>query len=578
MKLLTNNFNILLANTFFDSVKTDNYFVFAARTLPWANGTPEVPGNSIDDTFLSINEEMIFGKYITNDDVRIMIEKKDWEEGVVYPIYDHQDDDLPTKKFYVVTRDGDEYSIFKCIDNNNNSVSLIKPIKSETSPSDDFYRTSDNYVWKLMYTITDEIYDKFATSKYVPLEADVEISNNAIAGGIECIAIDSTGGGYENYLSGTISQINVGGNTRKLYIQSATDTLSTLANYYTDSAFYITSGNGQGQLKSIIEYGIEGNNRYVILDSSFSPSVSSGDEFEISPNITIVGDGSGFQGRAIVDETTKRLERVDIINRGTGYTQAVATVVSNTAAFDANTYSAAAVRPIISPKGGHGFDAQQELFGRYIGMSVDFIQDTLPAGNNDFRRFGIIKEPTFRRADITVSSVSGLANGDIIVQANTGATGTIQDIDFGNTALILTDVQGVFDTGNTVSSGNTSFTVSTIEKNNDLFDQRTTLDVTVTFGVAFQKDEIVIQQNTNASAVVQDYTAGVLKLINVQGNFSISGVSSVDGQTSGTRAVINNITQPDMIKGTADTIYIENIEAITRAADRTERTKIIIGF
>lgn len=578
MKLLTNTFNIILANTFYDSVINDNYFVFTAKTLPWSGGTPDTPGTSLDDTFLTINEEMIFGKYVTSSDISFMIENKEWEINTVYSIYDHEDDSLDTKDYYVVTRDGDEYSIFKCIDNNNNSPSLIKPIRSETSPSDDFYRTSDSYVWKLMYTVSDETYDKFATSKYVPLIEDAEISNNAIAGGIENIRITSAGTGYKNYLSGTISQINIGGNTRKLYIQSSTSTLSTELNYYTNSAIYITSGAGQGQLKSIVEYGVEGNNRYVILDSSFSPPVAAADEFEISPNVILVGDGSGFQGRAIIDETTEGVERIEIINRGTNYSQAVATVVANTVAFDANTFAAATIRPIISPRGGHGSDPKIELFGRYVGVSVDFIEDSLPAANNNFHRFGIIKDPVFRRADLKLNSVSGLANGDIIVQANTGATGRISSVDVGNTSIILESVQGVFDSGNTIVSGNSTFTVSTINKNNELFDQRTVLDITITFGSAFQRDEIVVQENTLASGVIHESSSGQLKLVNVQGNFAISGISTIIGQTSGTRAVINNITQPDMIKGSPDTIYIENIEPITRSADRTERTKIIIGF
>lgn len=565
---------------FYDSVVANTYYMFAARTVPFEGSSVETPGDSLNDTYLELNERMIFGKHITSNDIRYMIERREWETGTVYPIYDHEDDDLASKRFYVVTLDGDEYSVFKCIDNDNDSVSLVKPIRSETSPGDDFYRTSDNYVWKLMYTVPESSFEKFATSKYFPLEVDTQIANNAIAGGIECVRVENAGSGYRNFVEGTVSQINISGNPRKFYVQSDTDTLATATNYYTNSAIYITSGSAQGQLRSITEYGIENNRKYVIVDSSFSPAISAGDGFEISPNIIVTGDGTGFQGRGIVNETSGSIERVEIINRGTGYTQGVGTVVANTASFDANTFNASTVRPIISPIGGHGSNQQKELFARNVGISVDFIGDDFPTANNDFRTFGILKDPSFRRAELTLDSVNELSSGDIIIQANTGAQGTISSIDVGNTSILLSNTQGVFNTTDILDVANTSnaYSISTIDYNNDTFDQRLTLNVTMTFLSGFQRDERVVQQNTNASGIVHEYAAGVLKLTDVQGNFAVSTTSVIVGQTSSARAVINSITQPDMIKGTGEAMYIQNIEPIIRADDRTERTKIIIGF
>lgn len=582
MKLLTNNFNIFLANTFYDSVLSDNYYVYVSKTLPFEGvqvTTPE-PENSIKGTLLDVDEEMIFGKYISSNDFRIMIERKEWDVGQVYPIYDHTDANLEDKNFYVVTQDGDSYSVFKCIDNNNESLSLIKPILSETSPSDDFYRTSDNYVWKLMYTIQDSLYDKFATSNYIPLEVNSDISNNAIPGGIESVKIEDSGFGYKNYISGVVSQINIGGNTQKLYIQGSDDVLSAIPGYYTDSAFYVTFGNAQGQLKSIIDYGIEGNNRYIVLDSSFSPNIQAGDEFDISPNIIVTGDGSGFKGRAIIDEQSDSIERIEIVDRGTGYTQAKAEIASNTTPFSVGEFGAGNVIPIISPPGGHGSNPQKELFGRYIGVSVDFVEDNVPAANNDFYSFGIIKDPVFRKAELVLDQTADLANGDILTQQTTLAQGAVQSIDGLNNQIVLENVQGVFDDQNSITSNssNTVYSVTNIVQNNDVFDQRTNINVTVTFGSGFIKDEVVSQSSTGATAVVHEYSNNVLSLVDVQGNFVISNVSTVNGSESNTRAVINNITQPDMIKGSSEAFYIQNVEPITRTSSTTERAKVIIGF
>lgn len=567
-----------MANMFYDSLSANNYFVYVARTVPFDGNGVEEPGDSLNDTFLELNERMIFGKHITDDDTRIMIKNKSWTPGQVYPIYDDLNDNLDDQNFYVVTRDGDEVSVFKCIDNDNDAVSLVKPIRSETSPNDNFYRTSDNYVWKLMYTVSGNSFDKFATSKYFPIEVDADIANNAIAGGIECVRVEVAGAGYDNFIEGSISQINIGGNPRKMYIQGESGELASPTGYYTNSAIYITSGNAQGQLRSITSYGVENNRRFITVDASFSPAIAATDTFEISPNVIVTGDGTGFQGRAVINETSGTIERVEIIDRGTGYTQATATIVANTAGFDTNAFSAGSARPIISPIGGHGSDPQKELYGHLVGVSVDFAGNELPTANNDYRSFGIMKDPTFKDAQIQLNTSVGLNENDVIIQSNTNATGTITDIDVANNVITLGTVTGVFNATDTISVGNTEFTVSSILDNNDTFDQRLVLDTSLTFGAGFQKDETIIQQNTNASAVVHQYDSGTIRVINVQGNFLVSTTSVIVGQTSGTRAVINTITQPDMIKGSGEAMFVQNIEPITRADGRTERTKIIIGF
>lgn len=567
-----------MANMFYDSLSANNYFLYVARTVPFDDNGVEQPGDSLNDTFLELNERMIFGKHITDDDTRIMIKNKEWTPGQVYPIYDDLNDNLDNQNFYVVTRDGDELSVFKCIDNDNDAVSLVKPIKSETSPTDDFYRTSDNYVWKLMYSVSGNSFDKFGTSKYFPVEVDSQIVSNAISGGIECVRVENPGAGYANFIEGSVSQINIGGNPRKMYIQGDSADLESPTDYYTNSAIYITSGTAQGQLRSITSYGIENNRKFITIDASFSPAISAGDTFEISPNIIVTGDGTGFKGRAIINETSGIIERVEIVDRGSGYTQATAVVVANTASFSPTTFSAGSARPIISPIGGHGSDPQKELYGHLVGISVDFAGNELPTANNDYRSFGIMKDPTFKDAQIQLNTSVGLSENDVVVQRNTNARGVISDIDVSNNVITMSTVTGIFNQTDIIDVGNTEFTVSAIVDNNDTFDQRLVLDTSLTFGAGFQKDETIIQQNTNATAVVHQYDSGVVKAINVQGNFLVSTTSVLIGQTSGTRAVINTITQPDMIKGSGEAMFVQNIEPITRADGRTERTKIIIGF
>jgi hypothetical protein len=96
--------------------------------------------------------------------------------------------------FYVVT---DEYNVYKCLDNNNNGASTIKPTTTTVEP----VKTSDGYLWKFMYSIPIALRNKFLTDDYMPVITalrDQFYSN----GQLQSIRIDQAGSGYT---SGTIT-------------------------------------------------------------------------------------------------------------------------------------------------------------------------------------------------------------------------------------------------------------------------------------------------------------------------------------------------------------------------------------
>jgi hypothetical protein len=147
---------------------------------------------------------------------------------------------------------------------------------------------------------------------------------------------------------------------------------------------------------------------------------------------------------------------------GTGYTYGTVTLTDATVFTDVtlttavttnviNGGSGGAIGVFISPKGGHGFDAVQELGGHYVMLNTLFIgaeRDDLLTGN-DFRNIAIVVDPknygtstvasdqTARQTyALKLTSVSGtFVNDEKITQASTGAIGRVVEWDTTNTIL-----------------------------------------------------------------------------------------------------------------------------------------------
>lgn len=69
---------------------------------------------------------------------------------------------LEESNFYVVT---DDYNVYKCLDNNNNTRSVNKPSGTQLDP----IKTLDGYIWKFMYNIPINLRNKFYTDEFIPV-------------------------------------------------------------------------------------------------------------------------------------------------------------------------------------------------------------------------------------------------------------------------------------------------------------------------------------------------------------------------------------------------------------------------
>jgi hypothetical protein len=90
--------------------------------------------------------------------------------------------------FYVMT---DEFNVYKCLDNNNNARSTLKPIGTQLEP----IILGDGYVWKFMYNVPIGLRNKFLTGDQIPVTSALtnQFYNN---GSLNNISILNKGSGY----------------------------------------------------------------------------------------------------------------------------------------------------------------------------------------------------------------------------------------------------------------------------------------------------------------------------------------------------------------------------------------------
>ena len=227
-----------------------------------------------------------------------------------------------------------------------------------------------------------------------------------------------------------------------------------------------------------------------------------GSGYASAPAVTIAGDGTGATANSTI--TSGVVTAVTITAPGTGYTRAQVTFASG----------AAAATAVISPKGGHGSNAVEELGGKYIMLNVrlDGTESNTFSTANEFRQVGIVRDPYLYGT--TTRAVASSFRQSFKYQ--------------------LSSISGTF-----------------------------TLDETVTSG-------------SNTASVVEFTTPNLFTTLPVNRPFANS--ASVSGGTSGASGTVAVISTPGLQPYTGDIIYVENRVPISRAADQIEDVKLIIQF
>jgi hypothetical protein len=422
-KIITQDARTFTAGEVVEDVVTmqeNVYYVFTGKHTQYANNSDDVlrPADS-EAQKRQVYEDMLFGKKVSSNDARVMIDRHDYVSNTVYDIYDDADSALMTKKFYVNVTRGEEYDVFKCLDNNRGLPSTVAPDKNDITEFDEIYRTSDGYIWKYMYTIPSADWQKFATVDYMPVVANASVTSSAVEGGIDVIKVENAGSRFDNYLYGTLGKNDAidgaFGSTRK-YDVSSNNQSSNIDDFYIGCIFKIVSGNGAGSYSKIQSYDVYGNNRVVTL-TDVLPNIDITSEFEITPEVKITGDFTqtiNALARAIVNATGNTIDYVEILDRGEGYKSATAFVYASPVV----PFTPATVRPIIGPYGGHGYDANNEMGASKVCFSVTFANTDGFPEVNDFRQVGVMINPTFSNVAVNFSSKDGTTflSGETVYQ------------------------------------------------------------------------------------------------------------------------------------------------------------------
>lgn len=241
-----------------------------------------------------------------------------------------------------------------------------------------------------------------------------------------------------------------------------------------------------------------------------------GSGFTSAPNVTIYGDGANATANATI--TSNAVSAITIINAGEGYRNANVVISGGGG-------SGATGRVMISPNGGHGSNAVDELGGFYVMMNTRLEYDEgsgdFPV-TNDFRRIGVVKDP------------------------ETYGTGNVASI----STLIASP----------------------------------SINVTSTSG-SFTVDEYLIGSTTGANArVISTATSGSNATIRYFQANAITNYTSfqvgetVTGVSSGTTATVSSLINPEVQPNSGKIIYTENRQAITRAIDQVESIHLVVQF
>lgn len=155
--------SLIAARNFLKYCIERRVYIFLGRTHSW--GSPDVaPQGDQESVYNFINDfnETVFAKKILESDFSLVIRRINWEEKV-FAQWNDKDPLIFEKDFYCLASNN---NVYKCISNNNGSVSTVEPNVVSTVP----FQTSDGYVWRYMFTVNNDDALKFLTPNWIPVK------------------------------------------------------------------------------------------------------------------------------------------------------------------------------------------------------------------------------------------------------------------------------------------------------------------------------------------------------------------------------------------------------------------------
>lgn len=518
-----------LARSFYRDVYNENdyFYLFASRAQAWDDDAlPESPVDS-QAYMQQYKRDMLFVKKIGPADTVLLTTRRDWVNGTVYDQYDDSYSstyqansgatNLADATFYVLT---DDFNVYKCLNNNNNSPSTVEP----TATGTETFELSDGYVWKFMYQVGAADRTKFLSAAFMPVRKVAGAGSPAfdVNGEIDSISVTAGGSAYT-----TATVVITGDGT------GATATATIVGNAVTG----ITVTNaGRGYSFALVEITGDGTGATATaaLGSSDTPTlqqavettavsgtidrilVTAGGQDFIAGDVVVLvnGDGTGCTASATLD-AAGTITGITVTNTGSGYTFAEVTLTQTIGAG-----TGATLRAIVSPYEGHGGNPPKELFASNLGIttSLTSTNDDIIIGN-EFRQIGLIK------------NIENYAENALYTQAT------------GTPCFIIT------------VSNESDYNLDDI--------------ITVDSGGRFRVIQKIDADDDGTIETI--YLQEIIPGITVGGSFN-------NVNTGVTGMTINSVTDPETSVHSGDVMYIDNRKPITRDENQVETVKVIFNF
>ena len=526
--IITDQFRILNANNFVESVENTNnsYYVFIGLPNPAGTGSLVGYGRSSNwnsstpaptDSFSyrkHTGDTMMFGKKISSANIRRIIRRVDWVAGSRYEIYrdDYsvenpspltQANRLYDANYYVLNSD---FKVYVCIDNGSTgtnplgNVSQDEPTFTDLEPSK-AGNSGDGYVWKYLFTVSPSDIIKFDSTEFITVP--------------------------NNWSTSTDSQIRA------------------------------VRENGDSSVN-------ENQIKHVYIEKS-----GNGYANGLSQEVDIIGDGEGAKAR--VDVVNGSITDVTVSAGGKGYTYAL--VDLGTLNSNVSATNRAKLIPIIPPKLGHGHDVYTELgtdrvivYARFDDSTKDFPIDT------KFAQVGIVKNPT--KVGTSVTFTDNTYSSLKAVKFST-VSGTPQVGEEIRQVLATPPNNGKVASG-FVASYDVETKVLKYFKDRSLQFNRTTYDHTDYTGISTSGRSYDIETGTSANNI-----EGVSSTFNGSISINFSGITT---NPTGSKLInlgtnfVSGLSESEINKGSGEIVYLDNRPLIVRNSRQKEDIKIILEF
>lgn len=464
MSVTTSKYRTESAKLFINDFANNDYYLFASSL----SGEDTLDNNS-EFSKRQLLEKTVFGKQITSNEVFPAIRIVPWQSGSIFAQYDDRAD-LSLQNFYVVLYPQDQsisdYRIFKCLFNNYDAVSRQAPNYGQSVPDQIYETVADGYVWKYMFSLSEEDFNRYNALGYIPIINYVSTSNGD--GSLDQIFVENntTNDGYTT-VSGKVNFADSPDPSAGIYQivlrADAGNSFNELNRYYNDQWIYFGTPNQTGRLFKIDLYSYNPSTELATVtitdyEGGNAAAIATNDDFDIIPRIEIKGDGSGAMAFPVIENG--QIKNIRMYERGVGYTNATATVIDPLFDFnpdlDESVDERAVLRPIISPKGGHGSNPIDELLVENVLVytGINFIDNNIIPTTNAYTRVAIVKNPEFvggnpSRFDnriVVQLEVNPLSVGDIVTQENADNEITFEAVvhQTSNNTVYLTDFMGPF--------------------------------------------------------------------------------------------------------------------------------------